>query len=86
MRNGDFARSILLTLRGHTVEDDAAVYIGRMIWSRAGTVKGVVTDTSLCRLEGCGGTRLHVKWSDGRRSYPCARGCDARKNGDLQIM
>ena len=60
-------------------------YVGTRIWSRGGHVCGTVTGTSLCRLEGCAGTRLHVRWPDGRRTYPCAKGCSVRADGDLQI-
>lgn len=60
-------------------------YIGTKVWSRDGNSCGVVTGTSLCRLEGCGGTRLHVKWAAGRRTYPCAKGCVTRGDDDLQI-
>lgn len=61
-------------------------YVGTRIWSREGSACGVVTGTSICRLEGCGGTRLHVRWPDGHRTYPCAKGCCARADGDLQIQ
>lgn len=59
--------------------------VGTRLWSRDGRACGVVTGTSLCRLAGCGGTRLHVRWPDGRRTYPCAKGCLTRADGDLQI-
>ena len=60
-------------------------YVGSKVWSRDGNSCGVVTGTSLCRLEGCAGTRLHVRWPDGCRTYPCAKGCSVRADGDLQI-
>ena len=60
-------------------------YVGTRVWSRDGRACGVVTGTSLCRLESCGGARLHVRWPDGHRTYPCARGCSVRADGDLQI-
>jgi hypothetical protein len=64
-------------------------YVGRKVYGRKGTeyenVYGVVTNTSLCGLAGCGGTRLHVKWPDGKRTYPCAKGCSEGADGSLRI-
>lgn len=58
--------------------------MGQRLWNRDGTIVGTITGTSLCRLEGCGGTRLHVRWPDHRRTYPCTKGCRGRADGDLQ--
>lgn len=30
--------------------------------------------TRQCRLEGCPGTRIGVRWSDGRITWPCSNG------------
>ena len=60
-------------------------YVGKQCWDRDGTIVGFITGTGLCRLAGCGGTALHVKWPDGRRTFPCAKGCISRGDGDLQI-
>jgi len=73
---------------GHATDQDEA-YVGKKVFGRKGTayakVFGTVTNVSLCPLEGCSATRLHVKWPDGHRTYPCAKGCKVRKNGDLEI-
>jgi hypothetical protein len=61
-------------------------YVGRKLYSRDGADCGVVTNTSDCNLSGCGGTRLHVKWADGKRTYPCAKGCGENEDGSLQIL
>lgn len=65
-------------------------YIGRKIYGRAGTafehVTGLVTGVSRCRLEGCGGDRLHVKWPDGKRTFPCIKGCKELEGGSFQII
>lgn len=61
-------------------------YVGKQLWNRDGTIVGIITGTSLCRLEGCRGTRLHVKWPDGKRTYPCAKGCRSRADRALQIV
>jgi len=64
-------------------------YIGKKVYGRLGTSWankfGVVTNVSYCTIEGCGGTRLHVKWPDGRRTYPCAKGCYEQEDGSLRI-
>lgn len=73
---------------GRTTDQDDA-YVGKKVFGRKGTafekVSGTITGVSLCSLGGCSGTRLHVKWPDGKRTYPCAKGCKVRKNGDMEI-
>lgn len=78
------AKVLIDTIFGRDPNADQQ-YIGMRVWTRCGKTVGVVTGTGLCRMEGCGGTRLHVKWPDGKRTYPCAKGCTSRDNGDLQI-
>lgn len=78
--------ALLAAVTGQTVEDTN--YVNKKVYSRAGKEEqavGVVTGASACRLDGCGGTRLHVRWEDGKRTYPCAKGCKARPDGDLEI-
>ena len=84
---GRVLRELIGAITGRRVDDDR--YIGKKIYSRKipgkPQVCGEITNTSICGLDGCGGTRLHAKWPDGRRTYPCAKGCKVRKNGDLEI-
>ena len=84
---GTTVRKLLAAITGKTIDD--GVYVGKRIYGRKGSdfekVCGVVTNTGICTLEGCGGTRLSVRWPDGKRTYPCAKGCRQRKNGDLEI-
>lgn len=84
---GSSVRKLLAELTGHTVDDGQ--YVGKKVFGRKGSemekVFGTVTNTGICRLSGCGGTSLHVLWSDGHRTYPCAKGCIERENGDLEI-
>ena len=49
---------------------------GDTIVERApGTMQGVFTGAAYkCRLEGCNGRRLAVKWEDGKHTHPCSRG------------
>ena len=84
---GALVSEMLAAVTGKTA--DGGEYVGKKVYGRKGTkfarVCGKVTNTSLCALEGCGGTRLHVKWPDGKRTYPCAKGCTVRDNGELEI-
>lgn len=47
-----------------------------------GTLTGA---RSACRLEGCTGVRVSVKWDDGSRTRPCSKGLKRRNDGTLQI-
>lgn len=84
---GQAVRQMLAAITGRTADDGE--YIGKAVWGRAGSEDekkhGKVTNTSICAQSGCGGTRLHVIWKDGKRTYPCAKGCKVRENGDLEI-
>ena len=37
--------------------------------------------TRVCPLEGCKGTRVGVRWSDGKLTYPCTAGMEITPNG-----
>lgn len=39
-----------------------------------------------CSMEGCTGVRIHVKWPDGRSTYPCSKGCKELPSGLWQIV
>lgn len=45
--------------------------------SRDGTERGEIRNlrSRPCRLEGCTGVRIHVRWPDGKSTYPCSKGC-----------
>ena len=45
-----------------------------------------MTATRHCRLEGCTGLNLHVKWKNGKYTWPCTKGLKVRKDGHLQIV
>lgn len=38
-----------------------------------GTIKNL--KSRRCRLTGCFGMCAHVKWSEGKSTYPCLNGC-----------
>lgn len=45
------------------------------VLNREGTQSGTVFSTSRrCRMDGCAGIRIGVRWPDGHRTYPCSRG------------
>lgn len=47
---------------------------------------GALTGTTRhCRLEGCTGRRLGVRWPDGKITWPCSKGLILRKDGEYQI-
>ena len=50
---------------------------------KAGRLTG---GTRVCRLEGCGGLRIGVRWPDGTITWPCVRGMRLRKDGQYQIV
>jgi hypothetical protein len=62
-------------------------WTGTVVLGGGGTPRGVASGrTSRCRLEGCGGERVHVRWDDGRRSYPCSWGLKELPTGEYQIQ
>jgi hypothetical protein len=38
-----------------------------------------------CRLEGCTGFRVTVKWPNGRITHPCSKGLLDRKGGGFEV-
>lgn len=69
---------------------DAHAYIGKLVYPRKGSKlkkPGVVRNVTY----GLYGDdreepRLHVRWSDGRRTYPHAKGVGTRPDGSLEIL
>ena len=52
-----------------------SIPIGAIIFTRDKKEKGeVVSHTERICHEGCGGTRLGVRWSDKSLTYPCSSG------------
>ena len=47
------------------------------VLSKDGSQKGKIVNMRCrkCAKKGCNGTRMHVKWSDGRTTYPCEKDC-----------
>jgi hypothetical protein len=68
------------------VKHPVTEYVDRVLYNRKGNQRGTITNTSRCPLEGCTGARLHVRWQDGKRTYPCSKGVRERPDGAFQIM
>jgi hypothetical protein len=61
-------------------------WAGKKIYSRRGGDCGVASGhTKVCRLGGCPGMRIMVRWPDGTRTWPCSEGLMAHGDG-YQIM
>lgn len=56
--------------------------------SRDAKQKGIIKNLNYrkCSAEGCPGHRILVEWPDGKRTYPCSRGCKAVSADTLQIL
>ena len=55
--------------------------------SRDHKYSGVTTgSTHKCRMEGCLGLRVSVRWSDGKITYPCSKGMQVMSDGRWHIM
>lgn len=56
--------------------------IPKFVLSRDGKLRGEVTGTRRCRLAGCTGEALCVKWPGGQRTYPCGKGTEPTDEPD----
>lgn len=58
------------------------------ILSRDGKEEGVILNehSYRCRMEGCSGWRMSVRWSNGRLTFPCTRGCKVIGKHTLKII
>jgi hypothetical protein len=55
---------------------------GTKFWSRDRKMTGVATGGSRhCHMEGCRGTRIGVRWSDGVLTFPCTHGLQPYNGG-----
>lgn len=57
------------------------------VQSRDGKTTGQLTGAAhRCRLEGCRGERLTVRWPGGRFTHPCSKGLTELAPGLLRIV
>lgn len=56
--------------------------------SRDGKIRGEIRNmhSRKCAAEGCPGHRIHVVWPDGKKTFPCSRGCKTVNVDTLQIL
>ena len=60
---------------------------GTKVLDAKGKDQGVTTGGMYpCRLEGCSGQRLAVRWPDRTFTYPCTEGMTAHADGTWQIV
>ena len=58
----------------------------KRVYARNGRSYGrIIGGGGPCRLEGCSGIRISVRWPDGTLTRPCSEGLWRRKDGHLQI-
>ncbi len=58
---------------------------GQRVYTADANSYGLATgSTHLCRLEGCRGLRVSVRWPDGGHTYPCSAGL-VERGPHLQI-
>lgn len=51
-----------------------------------GETKGKVVGTRRCRLEGCLGRCIGVRWPDNKLTWPCTKGMKSLGDGNWQIL
>ena len=57
-----------------------------LVYNREGTETGTVTGrVRWCSMDGCTGTRMQVKWPDGKHTWPCTHGLTERDDMQYQI-
>ena len=58
----------------------------KTVYSSDTKFKGLTTGSEFpCRMEGCRGMRIGVRWNDGTITFPCTKGL-TEVNGKLKIM
>ena len=73
---------------GVCTSDDCPAFIplDKRVYPSDGAGYGTLTGGRMpCRMEGCGGMKLGVRWPEGKLTYPCNRGMDFVK-GSWRIM
>lgn len=56
------------------------------VWNTTKTEYGIPTgSTRECKLEGCSGVRIAVRWPDGELTWPCSRGMSSVSEFEMRI-
>lgn len=54
-----------------------------VVISRDGKDRGIPTGGEYpCRMEGCRGQRIGVRWPDGSHTFPCTKAMEFSKSGE----
>ena len=59
--------------------------IGSPFLTREGDVEGKVVGYQHCRMEGCHGQRIGVRWPNGKLTWPCSLCCTANAEGVWKV-
>lgn len=69
-----------------SVADFQASPFQQRVFSTDGSTFGILTGGSRrCRMEGCLGRSLAVRWQDGQLTYPCSKGLIDLSSGSMQV-
>ncbi len=67
-------------------DPDSRFKLPKKVWNDIRTEFGVPTGgTRHCKLEGCNGIRLGVRWPDGKLTFPCTKGMSTSNPDEWQI-
>lgn len=59
----------------------------KKVYSRGRKVTGKPTGSiRACTLEGCRGSRIGVRWTDGKITYPCTKGLKWSPKGQVATI
>lgn len=60
---------------------------GTKVRSRDGSETGEANgNTHHCRLHGCNGLRVSVRWPDGSHTFPCSKGMTQKRDGSWRLL
>ena len=82
-------RKLKSALCGRMIANDLAENAQpKWMLNRDGTIRGEIRNLNCrrCQMEGCTGMRIHVKWPDGKSTYPCSKGCEVVDAETLKIV
>ena len=59
--------------------------LGDKLLSKDKLMEGKIVGYRSCTLEGCRGTRIGVRWPDGKLTWPCSKGCGTTEDGTWKV-
>lgn len=84
------AKAFVARVLGEILGDDGLAWLpkqGTVVRARPpDETSGLATGAHhRCRLEGCNGWRISVRWPDGKRTQPCTDGMEELEDGSWRI-